>query len=152
MDVRPERSGVLNIPGHRVYSVPRWAGEGTLVAVIGAGAATGDTIALIDVTDPTRGKVKDVLWKQGKTLDVSPVCPAYSPVTRRCVFVGKTEGKGRALYGFRHGKADPPRRLEAGDQLDNLILGTTFSPDGRYVVVSSDRKPDRGPPAAAPGS
>ena len=151
MDARPERSGVLNIVGHQVFSVPSWAGEGTLVAVIGAGAATGDTIALIDVTDPTRGKVKEVLWKRGKALVVTPFCPAYSPATRRCVFVGKTEGKGRALYAFRHGKPDPPRRLEAGDRFDNLILGTTFSPDGRYVVISSDRKPDRGPPATAPG-
>ena len=109
------------------------------MAVIGAGAATGDTIALVDVTNPTRGKVKEVLWKQGKTLDVTPLCPAYSLATGRCVFVGKTDGNGRALYAFRHGKPDPPRRLEAGDRLDNLILGTTFSPDGRYIVFSCDR-------------
>jgi Tol biopolymer transport system component len=145
MDVRPERSGVLNITGHQVYSIPRWAGEGTLVAVIGAGA--GDTIALIDVTDPSHGKIKEVLWTRGKRLDVTPLCPAYSPSTRRCVFVGKTEGKGRALYSFRSGKPDPPGRLEPGDRFDNLIQDPTFSPDGRYLVFSSDRRP----PAAAPG-
>ena len=154
MDVRPERSGVLNIPDHKVYSVPNWAGEGTLVAVIGAGA--GDAIALIDVTDPAQGKVKEVLWKRGKELDVQPFNPVYSPVTRQCVFVGKTEGKGRALYSFHHGKPDRPARLEPGEQFDNLIQDPAFSPDGRYIVFSGDRKPSpcptagRGPGAVSP--
>jgi hypothetical protein len=52
---------------------------------------------------------------------------------------------------FRHGKPDPPGRWKAGGHLDNLILNTTLSPDGRYTVFSSDRKPDRRPSAAAPG-
>jgi RNA polymerase sigma factor (sigma-70 family) len=148
MDVRPERSGVLDLPGHQIFSVPSWADEGTIVAVIGAGA--GDTIALIDVTDPARGKVKEVLWKQGRGLDVKPYGPIYSPVARRCVFIGKTEGTGRALYSFRHGQPDPPRRLEAEGLFDNLIQDPIFSPDGRYIVFSSDRKPDHNPRTAAP--
>ncbi len=150
MDVRPERSGVLNIPDHKVFSVPNWAGEGTLVAVIGAGS--GDAIALIDVTDPAQGKVKEVLWKRDKGLDVQPFNPVYSPVSRQCVFVGKTEGKGRALYSFHQGKPDRPARLEPGEQFDNLIQDPAFSPDGRYIVFSGDRKSKpTPPPAAAPG-
>jgi hypothetical protein len=147
MDVRPERSGVLNIPDHKIFSVPNWAGEGTLVAVIGAGS--GDAIALIDVKDPAQGKVKEVLWKRGKELDVQPFNPVYSPVSRQCVFVGKAEGKGRALYSFHHGKPDRPARLEPGEQFDNLIQDPAFSPDGRYIVFSGDRKPAPAPPPAA---
>ncbi len=154
MDIRPERSGVLNIPDYKVFSVPNWAGEGTLVAAVGAGddARSGDRIALIDVTDPAQGKVKEVLWTAGHGLDVEPFNPVYSPVTRQCVFVGRTGGKGRALYSFHHGKPDRPARLEPGDRFDNLIQDPAFSPDGRYIVFSADRKPDPArPPAAAPG-
>ena len=144
MDARPEMSGVLHIPDYNIFSVPSWAGEGTIVAVIGA-ADAGDTIALIDVSEPGHGKVKDVLWKQGKGLDVKPYHPAYSPVTRRCVFVGKDAGKGRALYAIDPGKPGPPSRLEPAG-FDNLIQDPVFSPDGRYVAFSSDRKQVRWEP------
>ena len=137
MDARPEMSGILQIPEYSVFSSPNWAGEGTIVAVIGA--ETGYTIALIDVREPGRGKVKEILWKQGNGLDVKPYHPVYSPVTRRCVFIGKDTVKGRALYSIEQGKASPPRRLEPAG-FDNLIQDTAFSPDGRYVVFSSDRK------------
>jgi Tol biopolymer transport system component len=150
MDVRPERSGALDLPGHSIFSVPCWAGERTIVAVIGAAGVLGDTIALIDVTDPARARVKEVLWKSGQGLDVKPYGPIDSPATRQCVFIGKTEGKGRALYSIRHGQTGPPRRLEAEGLYDNLIQDPTFSPDGRFVVFSSDRKPYHDPRAAAP--
>ncbi len=149
MDIRPERSGDLNLDV-AISSVPSWAGEGTIVAVVGPVGGPGDSIALIDVTDPARAKVRQVLWRRGPGLDVRPYAPVYSPATRRCVFIGKTEGKGRALYAFRHGQPDPPRRLEAEGLYDNLIQDPTFSPDGRFVVFSSDRRPHDGPRAGAP--
>ncbi len=145
MDVRPERSGNLELPDRHMFSVPSWAGEGTIVAVIGPADAPGDTIALIDVTDPSRARVKEVLWKRGQRLDVAPYSPIYSPVTRRCVFIGKTEGKGRALYSLRPGSPAPPARLEAAGLYDNLIQDPAFSPDGRFVVFSSDRRPEHEP-------
>ena len=137
MDARPERSGVLRVPDQNIFSVPSWAGEGTIVAAIGSDAT--DTIALVNVTEPEQGKVKEVLWRRGKGPDVRPSHPIYSPITRRCVFVGQAEEKGRALFSFQHGKTDPPKRLEKAG-FDQLIQDLTFSPDGRYVVFASDRR------------
>jgi hypothetical protein len=143
MDVRPERSGLLRIADQSLFSTPSWAGEGTIVAAIGGNAP--NSIALIDVTDPEHGKVKELLWKQGTGLDVTPSNPIYSPLTRRCVFVGSELGKGSALYSFVHTKADPnkpgdsPKRLEQRD-LGKVIQDLTFSPDGRYVVFAGDRR------------
>ncbi len=136
MDARPEMGGLLQIPDSSVFSVPSWAGQGTIAAVIGAEA--GDTVALIDVSQPGQGRVKEILWKRGNGLDVKPYSPVYSPVTKRCVFIGKSKGKGRALYSVEQGKPGPPNRLEAAG-FDNLIQDLAFSPDGRYVVFSSDR-------------
>jgi hypothetical protein len=143
MDVRPEKSGLLRIGDQTISSMPSWAGQETVVAAFGANAP--DAIALIDVSEPEQGKVKEILWKRGGSLDVTPSCPIYSPVTRRCVFVGTEEGKGSALYSFVHAKADsgkpqdPPRRLEP-QGFDKLIQDLTFSPDGRFVVFASDRR------------
>jgi Tol biopolymer transport system component len=143
MDVRPDKSGVLRIADKNVFSVPSWAGESTIVAVIGSEA--GDSIALVDVSDPQAGKVKDILWKQGSGLNVRPSFPIFSPATGRCVFVGSEDGKGSALYGFVHSPAttpsapQPPKRLEQRG-LDKVIQDLTFSPDGRYVVFASDRR------------
>ncbi len=59
MDVKPEKSGPLQIPNLQIYSTPSWASEGTIVAVVGSDF--GDSIALIDVTDPAHGKVKEIV-------------------------------------------------------------------------------------------
>jgi hypothetical protein len=137
MDVRPERSGALRIAERNIFSVPSWAGEATIAAVIGSDV--GDTIALVDVSDPEQGKVKEVLWKAGQGSDVRPSFPVYSPATRRCVFVAKEEGKGSALYSIRQGQPGPAKRLER-EGSDQVIQGLCSSPDGRYVVFCSDRK------------
>ncbi len=144
MDVRPENSGVLQLPDHVVFKVPNWAGDGTIVAAIGpAGGKRADAIALIDAIVPAEAKIKEMLWKKGAGLDIDPESPVYSSVTRRCVFIGNIPGKGRALYTIDPGQGKPgkARRLEPGDALDNLIQDPTLSPDGRYLVFSSDRKP-----------
>ena len=137
VDDRPGvKSGPLQVADFKFFGVPGWAGPGTIVAVIGEDAA--DSIALIDVNDPEQAKVKEVLWRAGKGLDVKPYDPAYSPATRRCAFAGKQEGKGSALYVLDHGKADPPRRLE-NEGFDDILLDLAFSPDGRYLVFRSNR-------------
>ena len=142
MDARPEKSGVLRIPDYKIYSVTNWAGDETIVAIIGSDdVGAGDTIALIDVGDPEHGKIKEVLWKREKGRDVKLHYPVYSPITRRCVF-GLEESRGMALYSFLHGRPDPPRRLEP-DGFDHKITGLAYSPDGRYVLFSSDRTEQR---------
>lgn len=149
MDARPEKSGALRIPGHQIHTVPNWAGDETIVAVIGPDAVgAGDTIALIDVGDPGHGKIKEVLWKKENGRDVKLHYPVYSPITRRCVF-GLEESRGMALYSFLHGRPDPPARLEP-EGFDHKITGLAYSPDGRYVLFSSDRIEQR-PRGPEPG-
>jgi Tol biopolymer transport system component len=140
IDDRPDhKSGLLKLPDQKVYSVPAWAGDGTIVAVIGDDA--GDAIALLDVSDPQEAKIKQTLWKRGQDLDIKPLSPVYAPETGSCVFVGEQEGKGRTLYSIQRGKTGPPRRLEA-EGFDHLLQSLSFSPGGRFVAFSSDR-PDR---------
>jgi len=139
IDSRPgAKSGVLQIPDQNIYSMPSWVGDRMIVAAIGE--QSGNTIALIDVTDPAECKVKEVLWKKGNGQDLELDFPVYSTRTRRCVFVGGNE-KGMALYAFTPGKSAAPKRLEMRE-LDNMIVDVACSPGDRYVLFSSDR-PDR---------
>jgi len=132
MDANPDKSGVLKLPDHRIHSDPTWAGEGTIVTVIGRTA--GDTVALIDVSDPRQAKVMRVLWRRANGPDVEPSYPIYSAATRRCIFVGG-EAKGMALYSVEQGKAGPAKRL-GPEGYDPKITGLAYSPDGRYVLYS----------------
>jgi hypothetical protein len=136
IDDRPGRkSGVLKIPENNIYTMPSWAGEGTIVAVIGADAP--DTIALLDVSDPQDGKIKKVLWRKADDQDLKLNYPVYSPKTRRCMFVGGGD-KGMDLYTIEPDKPGPPTKLGPVGQ-DKHISGLVYSPDGRYLLFSSDR-------------
>ena len=139
IDDRPNtKSGVLKSPDQKIFSIPSWAGEGTIIAAIGAEA--GDTIALIDVTDPDEAKVKEVLWKKSNGPDLKP----YEPIYRRrpaVAFSWVETPKGMALYSLEPGKPAQPKRLEPGPT-DNLTRDLSYSPDGRFLLFSSNR-PDR---------
>jgi Tol biopolymer transport system component len=142
IDDRPGRkSGLLQVPGRKLFSPPSWAGEGIVVAITGEGEEAGDAVVLIDVSNPEEATVTETLWKRGQDLDIKPLSPVYSPETSACVFVGEQEGKGLALYSIQRGKPGPPRRLEA-EGFDGLLQSLSFSPGGRFVAFSSDR-PDR---------
>jgi hypothetical protein len=135
-DVSLEKSRPLKIEGYNVFWEPSWAENETVVAAIGTDSP--DAIALIDVSEHSYAKIKEILWRKGDGPDVQPFYPLYSVATRRCVFVG-LEPKGKALYSFRHGQPDPPRRLELEGH-DNLLQDLASSPDGRYVLFTSDRR------------
>ena len=62
MDADPAKSGALHLDDYQFYADPTWADAGTIVAVIGF--TEGDTVALVDVRDPSKAKVKDVLWRK----------------------------------------------------------------------------------------
>jgi Tol biopolymer transport system component len=126
----------IRIPGQQVFGWPRWADVGTLVAVVGSDR-TGDAVALLDVSQPERAKIKEVVFRADKDSGLRPLWPVYSPSTRRCVFVG-VGPEGMALYSIEPGQAGKPKRLEAGP-LDGLIGGLGFSPDGRYLLFCSTR-------------
>ena len=78
----------------------------------------GDTIALLDVTNPAEAKIIEVLWKRSDELDVTPRWPVYWPETRRCYFVG-VEPKKRTLYRQR-GKSRRAKHVEAKGYDDRL--------------------------------
>ena len=146
MDVTPEKSGPIGLPGQNLFPEPSWVGGELIVAAIGSEAP--DSIALIDVSMPSEARIKEVLWKNRDGLNVKPFHPLYSAATRRCIFVGQ-DARGMAFYAFRRGQPDPPRRLESGGY-DELIQDLAISPDGRYVVFASDRPgPRPGKPALA---
>jgi Tol biopolymer transport system component len=147
MDVESGEERPLQLPGYRIYSPPSWASAGTIVAV--ASSDDGAAVALFDVTNPDEGKLKEVLWKKGDRLDANPSYPIFSPITRRCVFVGR-EPKGMALYSVQQGSFGPPKRLEPKGY-DHNIAGLEYSPDGRYVLFGSDR-PDRLARESAPNA
>jgi Tol biopolymer transport system component len=135
VDVATGEERPLRTPDHQVYSAPSWADGNTIVAVVGA--QPGETIALLDVSDPNQVKLERSLWTLGDGLSVVPSYPIYSPATRRCVFVG-AERKGSALFCIEEGKSSPPERLEP-EGFDPFLSDLTFSPDGRYVVFGSNK-------------
>ena len=135
MDIRPEKSGPLSLAGVNLFPEPSWAGNELIVAAVGG--AEPDSIALIDVSEPGEARIKETLWKRGKGPDVAPYHPVYSSATGRCVFIGSGV-KGKALYAFRRGQADPPHRVER-DGFDKEMVDLATSPDGRFVVFSGDR-------------
>jgi WD40-like Beta Propeller Repeat len=141
-DVGSEERQPVRLRNLQIHSVPHWAGDGTIVAAVGAGF--GDSIALIDVTDPAQAKVKQILWKmsfKGQGPDVQPVAVVYRPGTGRCVFVAKPTiptTNELALYWFERGRADQPKRVER-EGADSLLQDLALSPDGRYVLFTSNR-------------
>jgi hypothetical protein len=155
MDAKGTRIGVVHMPqGLQLYSVPHWVSPGTIVAAVGPDF--GDSIALLDVTDSARVKVKEVLWKRnfkGKDVGVNPVDVAYVASTGTGVFVGEAR-EGKTLYGFERGQSVPPRRLEPAGY-DSLVQDLALSPDGRFALFSSNRSGPRhrgsAPAVSAPG-
>ncbi len=129
MDANPDKSGLLRLPGQQMYAFPSWAGVGTIVAAIGVTEA--DTVALIDVSDPSQAKVKEVLWRRENGPDVTPSESIYSATTRRCIFVG-SGAKGVALYSIEQGQAGVAKRLGLGGY-HPAITSLAESPDGRYT-------------------
>ena len=116
---------------HHIHSKPSWAGEETIVAVIGL--AEGDTIALIDVSDPQQARVKEVLWQRAIGPNVNPSYPIFSAATSRCVLFAGEDAKGMAHLSVQQGKPWSPNRLgHAG--YDPQITDLASSPDGRYVL------------------
>ena len=136
MDADPEKSGIVGLPDYQIYSIPSWADDGTIVAIIGATA--GDRIALIDVRTPARARVKEVLWKRANDRDPKPTCPIYSLAARRCLFSG-ADATGESLYSIRPGEGVRPSRM--GRQPPRrTIVDLAISPDGRYAVFAARDK------------
>ena len=142
MDVSGKTSVQLQLPNVQFYSPPYWVDDGTILSVVGANF--GESIAVIDVTDPAGAKVKETLWKmdfKGAGPDIKPHDATYLASTGRCVFIGGTFD-GMALYSFQRGKADAPKRLEPEGH-DSLMGGVVLSPDGRFALFTGSRSGPR---------
>jgi Tol biopolymer transport system component len=136
IDIEKSESRRVEIADYSVFGWPSWADAQTVAAIVGS-EGTGDTVALVDVSEPEKAKVKEVLWKPGPDDDMKPLWPVYSPSTRRCVFVG-VKPQGMALYSVEKGQSGQAKRIEP-DGLDRQIGGLAFSPDGRYLLFCSNR-------------
>jgi hypothetical protein len=136
MDADPEKSGIVSLAGAQIYSIPTWADDGTIVAIIGATA--GDQIALVDVRAPARARVKQMLWKRADDRDPKPTCPVYSTAARRCLFSG-ADAKGASLYSIQPGEGARPKPM--GQQPPRrTIVDLALSPDGRYALFAARDK------------
>jgi len=143
----------VQIPGQRIFSVPSWAGDETIVAVLGTDGSTersGDTLALVDLSNINQPRVKQVLWKKGARLNDDPLEPVYCRATEICAFVG-SDAHGMALYALRAGKAGPPNRIEPTGY-DRTIRDLRFSPDGRYLLFCRNLTDRTGPEVESPGT
>ncbi len=153
MDSKGTTNVPIQISDSKLYSPPTWVSDATIVSVVGKDF--GDSIAIIDVANPAKAKIKEVLWKmnfKGTGPDIRPQYPAYLPGTGRCVFIGGAYS-GMALYSFERGQADPPKRLEA-EGFDSLMQDVALSPDGRFALFAGSRAGPRqrgsAPRAGAP--
>ena len=124
----------------KIFSMPAWAEPGTIVAALGIDSA--DRVALVDVSDPENAPVKEVLWKRRDDRGPTPSYPVYSPVTRRCVFVGTRDGQSVLMAVDRDTKADA-RPIEAALPPKASIRDVAISPDGSHLLFVSDARASR---------
>jgi Tol biopolymer transport system component len=141
MDVETKKTRPVQVAGHEVYSIPSWIDENTLVAALGD--EDGRAIALVDVTDPERAKVKEVLREKDGEPSVTPAYPIYSAASRRCFFVNANP-KGMSLYSVQQGKSSRPQRLER-EGFDSFIADLALSPDGKHLIFCSSRAVPKSP-------
>ena len=134
------KSGVLEVQGGKIFSMPAWAEPGTIVAALGVDSA--DRVALVDVSNPENALVKEVLWKRRDDRGPTPSYPVYSPVTRRCVFVGTRDGQSVLMAVDRGTKADA-QPIEAALPPKASIRDVAISPDGSHLLFASDARASR---------
>ncbi len=149
IDAKSGESQPVELADHQFFSVPSWAGDGqTLVAVVqGKGALM---IALVDVSDPAKAKIKEVVWPRGIGVSDEPIYPVYSAEAKRCVFVGRSP-LGFFLYRIDADTKGVPLKLEP-NALGERIAGLAITRDGNRVLFCSERgakKPPTEQPAEA---
>ena len=82
INLETKDGGVVEVPGHQIFSWPSWVGPGTVVSALAPKEKyEGDSIALLDVRKPAEAKILEVLWKRDADLDVTPRWPVFRPET-----------------------------------------------------------------------
>jgi RNA polymerase sigma factor (sigma-70 family) len=147
LNLQTKEGGVIEVPGHQIFSWPNWVGPGTMVSPLAPKEKyEGDSIALLDVRKPAEAKIIEVLWKRSQDLDVTPRWLAYRPGTDQFYFVG-VEPKKREIYMVQRGGSLPAKRLGVVEHYvkgmnHQQLGGLSFSPDGRYLLFEAHR-PER---------
>jgi Tol biopolymer transport system component len=141
----------INVPGQEIFSWPRWAGPGQLVACIGNGAEP-DAIVLLDVSRPDHARMLETLWQRSRGPDVYPRWPLFVAGTGDCYFVG-VKGDLRTLYMISQKSGDTGHvyEVEGAGHVDELG-GLSLSPDGRYLLFGANRPDREQAPSRVPGA
>ena len=103
--------GVLAVEGYHIFSWPSWAGPARVVASV-ATHQEGDTIALLDVANPAKAKIVEILWKRGPDLDLARRWPLNIPETQTCYFFGVDAANKRILLRVKLEKPGVAERME----------------------------------------
>ena len=146
MNVEKMTEEALSLQEYRVFSWPSWAGPGRLVAALAkAGKDEADTVAILDVSNPGDAKIVEVLWRRDRELDVAPSWPVYFAEERRCYFSGVDDNK-RTLYSveLKESRRAKPVGVKGPDEQAGVLSAFpygpfSFSPDGRYLLVHTNR-------------
>jgi hypothetical protein len=149
IDLATEEESDVAVPGHRIFSWPSWAGHGMLVSALAPMEKyEGTSIALLDVRNPGKATIIDILWRRSQGPDVDPRWVVYRPETRECFFVG-VESTQRMIYVVKCGEPLRARPLDVIERTRpgqyQQLGGLSFSPDGRYLLFDANR-PDRQSP------
>ena len=150
-NLETKKGRVIEVPDHQVFSWPSWVGPRTVVTALAPKETyEGDSIVLLDVSEPAEAKILEVLWKRDADLDVVPRWPVFRPGTNQCFFEGvvpKKEGgppERRALYSLLRGESlrAKPLGLVGHEHIPGSTgtgLGSlSFSPDGRYLLIDAN--------------
>ena len=136
-------SAAIAVPNRDIFSWPSWFDDSTIVAPLRARDG-GESIAHLDVHNPSHVAVLKVLWTRNAELDVKPYSPVYHRETRTCYFVGLALDGKRWLLAIERDRPEAPIRLE-GRAFHDRLGGLTFSPGGRYLLFAADRPPGFAP-------
>jgi hypothetical protein len=150
-NLETKTSRVIEVPDHQVFSWPSWVGPRTVVTALAPKETyDGDSIVLLDVSEPAEAKILEVLWKRDADLDVVPRWTVFRPGTNQLFFEGvvpKKQGgppERRALYSLLRGESlrAKPFGLVGHEHIPGSTgtgLGSlSFSPDGRYLLIDAN--------------
>ncbi len=134
-DFETKRTTRIDVPGQSIFSWPRWAAPGQIVACIGGGVVP-DSIVILDVSRPEEAKVVRTLWNRSVASNVFARWPVLTSPSGDLFFVGE-ELNTRTLFALAQ-HVPGQGRLTALEIGGPKLSGLSLSPDHRYLLFASD--------------